>query len=188
MSTLNEAPLPFPSLASSDEDFTLLMSDMEQPMFAFAWHYLRDAGLAHELVVASFVRFYQVTKGARPNRSCIIWLFAELAEKCRANAGRARPAPSSDEVLGKLIAAIIALRHDKRTAWILQQCTPLSLSDIASILGVRVAKAKELLKNTREQLRRKLMEPHKSDKQKSSQKRPFLPYQSKLSPAVFVPR
>ncbi len=125
------APL-HPPLA--DDLLTRLMTEWEKPLFAFAWHYLRDQELAGDLVAATFVRFYHQCPRLRAGASPAIWLFGALAEQCQRQVWRATAAPETDAELALLSAAIAHLPHVVKTTWLLHQCTTLDLAQIGAVL------------------------------------------------------
>ena len=118
----------------ADDLLTRLMTEWEQPLFAFAWHYLRDRELAGDLVAATFVRFYHQCPRLRAGATPASWLFGALAEQCQRQVWRAATVPETDAELALLSAAIAHLPHPVKTTWLLHQCTTLDLAQIGAVL------------------------------------------------------
>ncbi len=59
-----------------------LIARWEQPLFAFAWRYLRNTTDARDLAVEVFVRLHQQRDRLRPDSNLRAWLFTTLANLC----------------------------------------------------------------------------------------------------------
>jgi len=69
--------------AGDDRGLDRLISRWEQPLFAFAWRYVRNSADAHDLTVEIFVRLHQQRAHLRPDSNLAAWLFSSLANLCR---------------------------------------------------------------------------------------------------------
>jgi RNA polymerase sigma factor (sigma-70 family) len=68
--------------AGDDTGLDRLIARWEQPLFAFAWRYLRNTTDAHDLAVEVFVRLHQQRDRLRPDSNLRAWLFTTLANLC----------------------------------------------------------------------------------------------------------
>jgi RNA polymerase sigma factor (sigma-70 family) len=60
-----------------------LIARWQQPLFAFAWRYVRNTADARDLTAEIFVRLYQQSGRLRPDTNLSAWLFTSLANLCR---------------------------------------------------------------------------------------------------------
>ncbi len=136
-----------------------LMAEWENPMFDFAWQYLRDSRLAGDLVAVAFVRFYHACPRLGKTASPAPGLFSILAGLCQRQAGRAVPAIETDPELRALTAAIDSLSHAYKTPWLLRQCTLLSNQEIAEALTLRDEQVSQRLHRARQLIVAHLQQP-----------------------------
>lgn len=68
--------------AGDERALERLVSRWEQPLFAFAWRYLRNAADARELAIETFVRLHQHAARLRPETNLSAWLFTTLSNLC----------------------------------------------------------------------------------------------------------
>ncbi len=150
--------------AGDDSALDRLIARWEQPLFAFAWRYTRNAADAQDAVAEVFARLYHKREGLRADTNLSAWLFTALANLCHnqhrwkqrhpsvsldeLQAGRHAPFPEPsgsdrapdaavehDEALGHLSAALDRLPHDLKTALLLYYFERLSYREIAAIVG-----------------------------------------------------
>lgn len=69
--------------AGDDDALNRLITRWEQPLFAFAWRYVRNAADARELAVETFVRLHQQRQRLHAETNLSAWLFTTLANLCR---------------------------------------------------------------------------------------------------------
>lgn len=69
--------------AGDGEALNRLIARWEQPLFAFAWRYVRNAADARELAVETFVRLHQQRLRLHAETNLSAWLFTTLANLCR---------------------------------------------------------------------------------------------------------
>ena len=65
-----------------DTALNRLIARWEQPLFAFAWRYVRHTADARDLVAEVFVRLYQQRGRLRADTNLSAWLFTTLANLC----------------------------------------------------------------------------------------------------------
>ncbi len=169
--------------AGDDTALNLLIARWQQPLFAFAWRYLRRHSDAQELVAETFVRLYQAREKLAPDTRLKSWLFTTLANLCH-NHYRWRqrhPSVSMDEPLGEggatmretlsseainpqenllgnerrdaLHHALAQLPHDWKTALLLYHFEQLSYREIGAILGCSERGIETRIYRARQQLR-----------------------------------
>jgi len=168
--------------AGDDAALERLIARWEQPLFAFAWRYLRNAADARELAVETFVRLHQQRARLRDDTRLAAWLYTTLTNLChnrhrwwRRHAAQSLDAPaagsepaawalaSNDEApdaaaehqesIAQLDAAIAALPHDLRTTLLLHHFEQLSYREIARIVGCTERGVETRLYRARQKLR-----------------------------------
>lgn len=165
--------------AGDDAAFERIVVEMQRPLFAFAWRYLRNNADAEDAVVETFVRLHQARSRLRPDTNLSAWLFTALANLCH-NRHRWRtrhpevsldaPAPTPvaepsapavtpdnalehDEAAAALRAAIERLPHDQRTVVLLHHYEHLGYREIAAIVGCSARGVETRLYRARQALR-----------------------------------
>lgn len=168
--------------AGDDAALERLIARWEQPLFAFAWRYLRNTADARELAIETFVRLHQQRARLRPDTNLSAWLYTTLTNLCHnrhrwwrrhaaqsldaATAGEddlprefAAPDDAPDtaaehqESLAQLDAAIAALPHDLRTTLLLHHFEQLSYREIAHVVGCSERGVETRLYRARQKLR-----------------------------------
>jgi RNA polymerase sigma-70 factor (ECF subfamily) len=165
--------------AGDDAALERVMARWEQPLFAFAWRYLRNAADARELAIETFVRLHQRRDRLRAETNLSAWLFTTLTNLChnrhrwwRRHPGTSLDADGSHEIaspglspdlaaedqeqLELLDGAIAALPHDLRTALLLHHFEHLSYREIATITGCSERGIETRLYRARQALRQAL--------------------------------
>lgn len=168
--------------AGDDAALERLIARWEQPLFAFAWRYLRNTADARELAIETFVRLHQQRARLRAETNLSAWLYTTLTNLChnrhrwwRRHAAQSLDAPgpgeenathefASDddapdaaaehqESIAELDAAISALPHDLRTTLLLHHFEQLSYREIAHIVGCSERGVETRLYRARQRLR-----------------------------------
>lgn len=178
----NETTLLDALKGGDDSALNRLIERWEQPLFAFAWRYMRNSADAQDLVAETFVRLYQHRARLRPETRLSGWLFTTLSNLCH-NQHRWRqrhpavslevepgdaggsvgelpdklPDPATslarDEAVGELLAAMDRLPHDLRTALLLHYFEHLPYREIAAIVGCSERGVETRLYRARQRLR-----------------------------------
>lgn len=141
-----------------------LIARWQQPLFAFAWRYVRHTEDARDLTAEIFVRLHQQRARLRPDTNLAAWLFTALANLCRnhhrwrqrhptvgldaagggegggvASLAAETPTPAAvlehKEALAALDEALGRLPHDLKTALLLHHFEALSYREIGAITG-----------------------------------------------------
>lgn len=147
-----------------DRTLDQLMACWQQPLFAFAWRYVRNTADAQELVAETFVRLYHQRARLRPDTRLSAWLFTTLTNLCHNQYRwrRRHPSVSLDACLHEdpglepgdapaalppaeqlearerqqaLGAALDTLPHDMKSALLLSYFDGYSHREIAALLG-----------------------------------------------------
>lgn len=175
--------------AGDDAALERIMARWEQPLFAFAWRYLRRATEARELAIETFVRLHQQRERLRPDTNLAAWLFTTLTNLCHNQhrwwrrhptfsldaaaadetgagprelaSGESEPgaALAARETFAALDRAIAALPPELRTALLLHHFERLSYREIALITGCSERGVETRLYRARQALRRALAAP-----------------------------
>lgn len=98
----------FAALQAGDEPaLERIVARWEQPLFAFAWRYLRNAADAREVALDAFVRLHQQRARLRPDTNLSAWLFTTVTNLChnRHRWWRRHPTVSLDAPAGATDAA-----------------------------------------------------------------------------------
>lgn len=164
-----------------EEELRALIARWQQPLFGFAWRYLRNSADAEEVVLEAFARFHEHRGGLRDPRRASAWLFATAANLCRnrvrwrrrhpeeaapeggLGAGE-RPSPEgsprdivqTDEAAASLRAAIDQLPADQKAALLLHEFQGVSCAEIAAIVGCSERGVETRIYRARRELRRRL--------------------------------
>jgi len=164
----------FPLLQQGDESaLTRLITRWEQPLFAFAWRYLRNDADAREVVIEVFVRLHQQRARLCADTNLSAWLFTALTNLCHNQHRWRRRHPTEnldgavavgdahvpaadlehDESLAALGAAIERLPGDLKTAVLLHHYEGWSYREIADLahcsergVETRLYRARQLLR------------------------------------------
>lgn len=166
-----------------DAALNRLITRWEQPLFAFAWRYLRNQAEAQDLVADAFVRLYQHRERMRPDTKLSSWLFTTLSNLCHnrhrwhrrhptvslndpdsATGGTepvaAGPAGAArleeDEAQAALHAAVDRLPHDLRVTVLLHYFERLSYREIGEVTGCSERGVETRLYRARQRLRAEL--------------------------------
>ncbi|HVU34546.1 MAG TPA: sigma-70 family RNA polymerase sigma factor [Opitutaceae bacterium] len=163
--------------AGDEVAFDGLVAEVQRPLFAFAWRYLRNNADAEELVIETFVRLHRARTRLRPDTNLSAWLFTTLANLChnrhrwrtrhkecsldapatgaeRASAAvEPNDALERDEAAAALRSAIDRLPHDQRAVVLLHHYEHLSYRDIGRIVGCSERGVETRLYRARQQLR-----------------------------------
>ncbi|MBA4136226.1 MAG: RNA polymerase subunit sigma-24 [Opitutus sp.] len=163
-----------------------IVARWEQPLFAFAWRYLRNAADAREVALDAFVRLHQQRARLRADTNLSAWLFTTVTNLChnRHRWWRRHPtvsldAPGDDaatpydppsgavtpdtalvdrETLAAVDDAIARLPHDWRVTLLLHHFERLSYGEIATITGCSPRGVETRLYRARQALRAALAE------------------------------
>lgn len=169
--------------AGDDAALERIMVRWEQPLFAFAWRYLRNAADAREVAIEAFVRLHQQRPRLRADTNLAAWLFTTVTNLChnRHRWSRRHPTVSLDappedadggrscdpasrevtpdaalaerETLSALDAAIAQLPRDWRVTLLLHHFEQLSYHEIALITGCSSRGVETRLYRARQALR-----------------------------------
>lgn len=168
----------------ADAALNQLIARWEQPLFAFAWRYMRSSADARDLVAETFVRLYQQRTRLREDTKLAAWLFTTLTNLCHnqhrwrrrhptvsfqaseENAGLEHsaaadtPSPGSslekDEAAAELARAIDTLPHDLKTTLLLRYYDGLAYREIGDILHCSERGVETRLYRARQRLKEKL--------------------------------
>jgi RNA polymerase sigma-70 factor, ECF subfamily len=169
-----------------DAALNRLIARWENPLFAFAWRYLRNQAEAQDVVADTFVRLYQQRERLRPDTRLSAWLFTTLSNLChnRHRWHRRHPTVSiddpesgateqcdfaaddgagvgagrleRDEDRSALHAAVRRLPHDLRVTVMLHYFEHLSYREIGEITGCSERGVETRLYRARQRLRAEL--------------------------------
>jgi RNA polymerase sigma-70 factor (ECF subfamily) len=168
--------------AGDDAALAALVSEMQAPLYGFAWRYLHNSADAEELVIETFIRLEHARRRLRAETNLNAWLFTTLANLCHnrhrwrtrhpetsLEAPAGTPAPEypaaarapdraleHDETVAALRAAIDTLSHEHRTVVLLHHYDHLSYREIGVVVGCSERGVETRLYRARQQLRTKL--------------------------------
>ncbi|MGH7995084.1 MAG: RNA polymerase sigma factor [Opitutaceae bacterium] len=175
------------SLGETRDDAENILRDQiarwQQPLFRFAWRYLRNAADAEEVTIEAFVRLHEHRSQFRDRTRVSAWLFSTVANLCR-NRQRWRrrhpedpleipdgdrpagpwisaecspsEAAQDNERVAALRAAIDELPADQKTVLLLHEFQGATCGDIAPIVGCSERGVETRLYRAKRRLRRHL--------------------------------
>ena len=139
--------------------FEDLVRAYQADVWRFAYHFTRDRALAEDVTQEAFLRAFRFLKGFRGDSRFTSWLF-RIARNCAMDALRARKVhlekeppppvgPTDPQARIELHAALDAVSHEHRDAFLLIEVFGLSYREAADVLGVRVGTVKSRMHRAR---------------------------------------
>ena len=144
--------------------FEQLVREFQADVYRFAWHLTRDRDLAEDVTQDAFLRAFRFLGGFRGDRKFGSWLFS-ITRNCAMDALRHRRFPllrdQDRQIEGSVVdgaahaeldAALAAISHEHREAFLLVEVFGLNYQEASDVLGVAVGTIKSRMFRARKAL------------------------------------